>query len=131
MVQHQIQRSDRKILIVDDEVNVLEPMEILIRKLGYQAESAPSGREAIEKCRVWEPHAVLIDRHMPKMDGITCARRILDQWPSTLIILMSGEGEEDHEELEPEIRRLVSAFVPKPINISGLRQTLFRLLGEP
>ena len=61
--------SKKKILIVDDEEDILHFLELVLKERGYQVLTAGSGREAIEKARRARPDLVLLDIMMPQMDG--------------------------------------------------------------
>jgi DNA-binding response OmpR family regulator len=61
--------ANRKILVVDDEADILHFLELVLRERGYAVSTAASGRQALEKARADRPDLVLLDIMMPQMDG--------------------------------------------------------------
>ena len=68
-----MKKKDTRILIVDDEPDILEILDYNISGEGYKVKRAKNGLEALTKVKDWNPHLVLLDVMMPDMDGIeTC-----------------------------------------------------------
>ncbi len=65
-----------KILIVDDEPDILEFIKYLLEREDYQVETASNGTEAILKSKSFKPELILMDVMMPVMDGIEACRQI-------------------------------------------------------
>ncbi len=82
------------ILLVDDEPNILVPLEFLVKQQGYQVEKATSGQEALDKMSVCLPDLVILDVMMPGMDGFEVARRIRqdERFENTRIIFLTAKG---------------------------------------
>jgi two-component system alkaline phosphatase synthesis response regulator PhoP len=68
--------SNIKILLVDDEPDILEIVGFHLQKEGYQIFKAKDGIEAVEKAKSVNPHLILLDIMMPKMDGIEACEKI-------------------------------------------------------
>ena len=83
-----------KILIVDDEENIITTISFLLIKEGYITETANNGQNAIEKFQSFAPDVVLLDVMMPIMDGIEAAKEIrrLDTQSKTSIIFLTAKG---------------------------------------
>jgi two-component system alkaline phosphatase synthesis response regulator PhoP len=81
-------RSVIKILLVDDEPDVIEFMSYNLKKEGYSIFSASNGKDGIELAKKINPDLIVLDVMMPEMDGMaTCrALRSLEQFKSTLIM---------------------------------------------
>jgi CheY-like chemotaxis protein len=133
----QIERKDvteavkgrgEKILLVDDETVVLEPMHQLLEGLGYSIVSVTSGKAAIAKYKSWQPDAVLLDRNMPKMDGITCAEKILEHDPGARILMVSGYEETGPNGIDDKTGAAIKGYLTKPINMAQLTPLLADLL---
>ncbi len=88
--------KDFRILLVDDEPDILEFLSYNINKEGYEVHTAQNGKEAIEKAKKINPHLILLDVMMPEMDGIeTC--EILRQnknFKNTIIAFLTARGED-------------------------------------
>jgi two-component system alkaline phosphatase synthesis response regulator PhoP len=87
-----------KILIVDDEPDIIEFIEYNLRKEGFVTESAGDGLQALKKLETFKPDLVLLDVMMPKMDGMEVCR-IIKSDPSrdTLVMFLTARDEEYSE----------------------------------
>jgi two-component system alkaline phosphatase synthesis response regulator PhoP len=85
-----------KILIVDDEPDIIEFLSYNLKKEGYEVYSATNGRDAIELARSKFPHLILLDIMMPGMDGIeTCENiRQIKELDDTIIAFLTARGED-------------------------------------
>ncbi len=81
-----------RILIVDDEPNILSTLRRALELEGYKVEVAGAGRVALEKAKSAPFDAALLDVAMPEMDGLTVLRHLRDGWPSLPVIMMSGNA---------------------------------------
>ncbi len=88
--------STKKILLIDDEPDILELLSYNLTKEGYLVETAKNGIEGIEKAKELIPDMILLDVMMPEKDGIeTCQDlRNIKDLEKTLIIFLSARGEE-------------------------------------
>ena len=66
---------DRKILIVDDEKNIVEIIAFNLKKEGYQVIKAADGEEGVKKAMEENPDLILLDIMMPKMDGYEACKK--------------------------------------------------------
>lgn len=85
-----------KILLVDDEEDIIEFLSYNLEKEGYRVSAAFNGKEAIEKALSFKPHLILMDVMMPVMDGITAVERIrkIPALNKTLIVFLTARGED-------------------------------------
>ncbi len=91
-----ISGSSAKILVVDDEPNIVVALEYLLQREGYEVRKAYNGQEALECMETWTPEIVVLDVMMPGMNGFEVAR-LLRQLPSlelTKIIFLTAKGTE-------------------------------------
>jgi len=88
-----------KILIVDDEQDILEFLSYNLKKEGYLVYTASNGEKAIEKAKEIIPHLILLDVMMPKMDGMaTCEElRKINDLSSCIIAFLTARSEEYSE----------------------------------
>jgi len=88
--------KDFKILLVDDEPDILEFLSYNIRKEGFEVFTAQNGKEAIEIARKVNPHLIILDVMMPEMDGIeTCETLRQDKkFKNTIITFLTARGED-------------------------------------
>ena len=80
------------ICIVDDEPAILNTLSSILEDEGYQISVAKGGNEALKLIRSEQPDVVLLDIWMPELDGIETLKRLRQQFPSLLVIMMSGHG---------------------------------------
>lgn len=67
---------EQRILIVDDDPDILTLLEYNLKAKGYKVETAVNGKDAIKKAKVFLPHLILMDVMMPEMDGIEACEKI-------------------------------------------------------
>lgn len=85
-----------KVLIVDDEEDIVEILQYNLQKAGYIVFVAKDGREALKKAIKHQPDLVLLDIMMPVMDGIqTCEKmRMIPELQKTIIVFLTARGED-------------------------------------
>lgn len=88
--------EDFKILLVDDEPDVLEFLSYNLKKEGYQVFVGTNGKEAIEMADQIKPHLIILDVMMPEADGIEACTEIrkLPAMANTIIIFLTARGED-------------------------------------
>lgn len=88
-----------KILIVDDEEDILELIEFNLAKEGYQVFTACNGQDALTEAGKVRPDLIILDVMMPKMDGIEACRqlRAIPEFKKTFIIFLTARNEEYSE----------------------------------
>ena len=86
-----------RILLVDDEIDILEFIRYTLVREGYEVRTAQHGEEALRIAAAFRPHLILLDRLMPVMDGEQTCRAIRrdPQLKDTLIVFLSALGEEE------------------------------------
>jgi len=91
-----VNSKDIKILLVDDEPDILEIISYSLENAGYKIYTATNGIEAVEKASKIEPHLIILDVMMPEMDGIEACEIIRSNpiTKNTLITFLSARGED-------------------------------------
>lgn len=91
--------TKQKILIVDDEPDILELVEYNLKKEGYQVFSASNGQEGIAVAKKVHPDLIILDVMMPKMDGIEACRlmRAIPEFKNTFMVFLTARSEEYSE----------------------------------
>ncbi|MBC7745988.1 MAG: response regulator transcription factor [Flavobacterium sp.] len=89
----------QKILIVDDEPDILELIEYNLKKDGYQVYTAINGQEGIAVAKKVLPDLIILDVMMPKMDGIEACRimRAMPEFKNTFMVFLTARSEEYSE----------------------------------
>ncbi|MEK9787942.1 MAG: response regulator transcription factor [Flavobacteriaceae bacterium] len=91
-----MKKEEIKILLVDDEPDILEIISFNLEKVGYQVTTASNGLEALKQAKKTLPHLIILDVMMPELDGIeTCERlRQEEQFQDTIIMFLTARGED-------------------------------------
>lgn len=91
-----MQNEEIRILLVDDEDDVLEFLSYNIRKEGYEVHTANNGIKGLQKAIEIIPHLIILDVMMPEMDGIETCREIkqIPQLNNTIIVFLTARGED-------------------------------------
>ncbi|MBG6235768.1 two-component system alkaline phosphatase synthesis response regulator PhoP [Pedobacter sp. CAN_A7] len=91
--------AKQKILIVDDEPDILELVEYNLKKEGYQVFVASNGQDGIAVAKKVHPDLVILDIMMPKMDGIEACRlmRAIPEFKNTFMVFLTARSEEYSE----------------------------------
>jgi two-component system alkaline phosphatase synthesis response regulator PhoP len=91
--------TKQKILIVDDEPDILELIEYNLKKEGYQVFLARNGQEAVTEAKRSLPDLIVLDIMMPKMDGIEACRimRTMPEFKNTFMVFLTARSEEYSE----------------------------------
>ncbi|MEM7538556.1 MAG: response regulator [Chloroflexota bacterium] len=121
------QKPLRILLAEDNMVNQKVVLGVL-RKCGYKADTAANGLEAIDALQRQPYDVILMDIHMPEMDGLTATKQIRRQWSKAqqpTIIALTADALEQHR--EQYLGAGMDDFVPKPIRIPALVSALQRV----
>ena len=91
-----MKKKDIKILLVDDEPDILEIVRYNLSSQGYQIIIGKNGIEAVEKAKKHKPHLIILDVMMPEMDGIEACEKIreLPNQNDTIITFLTARGED-------------------------------------
>ena len=123
--------NDFKILLVDDETDVLDFMKYNLEKEGFWVYTARDGVEAIQMAKKMNPHLIILDLMMPKMDGIETCRELrnIPEFKNTIITFLTARDEDYSQIAGFEVG--ADDYITKPIKprvfISRIKALLRRL----
>lgn len=117
--------SSKTVLCIDDDNGVLEYQKALLEKRGYAVLTASSARQGLQIAAGSGVAAVIVDYHMPEINGHEVALEIKRLKPDTPIVMVSSD-----EEIPSEVLEAVDAFVPKHQTPSRLVPVLTRICDE-
>jgi signal transduction histidine kinase/CheY-like chemotaxis protein len=117
-----------KVLIVDDEPDVLKGLENMVKSIGYEVDSARNGNKALEHYKTYKPDVVLLDWKMPIMDGVTCAKKILENDPAARIVIISGYQESAVDGIDTGLKTDIKDFVLKPFDLNEISKVISKAL---
>jgi|DewCreStandDraft_4_1066084.scaffolds.fasta_scaffold327945_1 CheY-like chemotaxis protein len=118
----------KRILIADDKPTGRELVRTILENDGYEVYEAADGVEAIEQARQVRPDLMILDLHMPKLDGFTtvAALRRDAQFASTPILALTASAMMGDR--ERALGAGFTGYVTKPIRVAALRAEVERLL---
>ncbi len=106
-----------RVLVCDDEEQILRALRVILRDAGYEAVTASTGEEALDRAAVKPPAGAILDLMLPDIDGVEVTKR-LREWSEMPIIVLSAVGEE-----EAKVRALAAGaddYVTKPFGPAEL-----------
>ncbi len=122
----------KKVLIVDDEVNIVIALEFLMEQAGYQTKVAYNGQDALKMMQEFAPDLILLDVMMPKVNGYTVCQQIREtsqqahQQPK--IIMLTAKGRD--AEITKGLALGADAYITKPFSTRDLVSDVQKLLSE-
>ena len=121
----------KKILIADDEPNIVAALEFLLQRNGYEVYVARNGEEAIKLVEDCTPDLVLLDVMMPVRSGYEVCRRIRERadWRHIKIIMLSAKGRD--AEVNKGLAIGADLYVTKPFSTRDLMDKIGALLEGP
>ncbi|MGQ9569339.1 MAG: response regulator transcription factor [Thermodesulfovibrionales bacterium] len=126
-----------KILVVDDDPDVLEAIGIALEANGYEVVTARDGVEGLDKLKDEKPDLMILDLLMPKMDGFEVCKELKDprraKYANIPIIILSSVREEASRrryELETGLQLDVDDYVEKPIEYNILLERVKKILKK-
>ena len=119
----------KKILVVDDEPDLLKVVTFRLRKLGYDIIEATDGQKAMDLIREHRPHLILLDLRLPIMDGWEVCRRVKadDQLKYIPIILLTASAGALNSEMTKELK--AEDFLVKPFEPEKLLEIVKKFIG--
>ena len=110
-----------RVLVVDDELQILRALRVVLREAGFEVIAAQSATEALDLAAVRPPRAAIVDLVLPDGDGVEVTRR-LREWSEMPILVLSAVGEEDQKVQALEAG--ADDYITKPF---GTRELVARL----
>jgi DNA-binding response OmpR family regulator len=126
--------SKRKVLIVDDEPNIVTALEFLLKRSGYDVRAASNGEEALAMVESYVPDVVLLDVMMPVRSGYDVCQRMRErpEWRHIRIVMLSAKGRE--AEVSKGLSLGADLYITKPFSTQELIaaiDALFRDDAQP
>lgn len=121
---------NKKILIADDEPNIVAALEFLLQRNGYEVRAARNGEEALKLIEADLPDLVLLDVMMPMRSGYEVCQRIREsaQWRHIKVIMLSAKGRDT--EVNKGLESGADLYVTKPFSTRDLIAKIAGLLAE-
>jgi DNA-binding response OmpR family regulator len=120
----------KKILIADDEPNIVASLEFLMKQRGYDVRVVDNGEDALIAVGEFGPDLVLLDVMMPRLSGYDLCQRVRENpaWQDIKIIMLSAKGRD--VEVTKGMAIGADAYVTKPFSTKDLIAKVREMLGE-
>lgn len=120
----------KKVLIVDDEPNILLSLEFIISRAGFTVKTAENGEQALLESTSWSPDLILLDINMPKLDGFEVCQRLREDhsFDQTKIIFLTAKGR--LVEKEKGLALGANEYISKPFSNLEVIDTVEKLLSD-
>ena len=126
-----------KILLVDDDPDILEALTIILEAQGYGVVTAKDGLEGLATLKAEKPDLLILDLLMPKMDGFEVCKELQDpRWskfkdmPILILTSVREEASRRRYELETGLELNVDDYVEKPVSPEVLLQRVEKLIKK-
>lgn len=118
----------KRILIVDDEEDILSLLKFRLEANNYEVLSASDGQEGLMKARVEKPDIIILDLMLPKLDGYKVCRMLKfdENYKNIPIIMFTAKAQQKDEELGKEMG--ADAYITKPFEPDVLLEKIKELL---
>lgn len=127
----------RKILVVDDDPDILDALTMILESQGYQVVTARDGIEALANLKAENPDLLILDLLMPKMDGFAVCKELQDpRWskykdiPILILTSVREEASRRRYELETGLELDVDDYVEKPVSPDTLIERVGKLIKK-
>ena len=122
----QEQFSGQRILVVDDDLDILESMEIALSAMGAEVITASDGNTAVSMYNAHSPHAVVLDMMLPKRSGFLVLEKIQESdSPPPVIMITANQG---RRHMQYAVDLGVSDYLVKPVPLTRLAEALAQVL---
>ncbi len=123
----------RKILVVDDEDDILHFLELVLREKGYDVATASGGHEALTKAQLEQPNLILLDIMMPQMDGWEVLKLLrVDEETADIPVAMLSARTEAKDRVQG-LQEGAIDYICKPFSLQDLLvkiETIFDQVGK-
>jgi two-component system OmpR family response regulator len=120
------EQDSLRVLVVDDEPNIVDVVSMALRHNGFDVNAADSGAGALARVREWRPHVLVLDVMLPDMDGFEVAKRLTNERAGIPILFLSAR-----DATADKVRGLTTGgddYVTKPFSLEELIARLRNLL---
>lgn len=118
----------RKLLVVDDEIDICDFVKNFFQERGYNVSTALNGEDALAIVKNDRPELVLLDIKMQGMDGIATLKHIRDIDKDLKVIMVTAN--EDQDKMDEACRLGACEYITKPLVLDHLEQTVEKNLKE-
>jgi len=122
--------SKRKILVIDDEVQLVKVVQVRLEQADYEVISAHDGQEGLDKAQKENPDLIILDLMLPKMDGHKVCGLLKSDTKHNKIPIIIFTAKAQQEDLKISKEMGADVYVTKPFDLQKLLKTIEDLLGK-
>ena len=115
--------SNKTILLVDDDIDLLENTAYMVKSMGYEVVTAENGLEAVEKYKDIKPNLTIMDIRMPKMDGYDAFFKIKQFDSAAKVVLLTAYTLDEKKHLKAKSMSLITTM-NKPYTFEQLEELI-------
>ena len=123
--------NKKKILLVDDEQDMVYAVKMQLEAEGFRVLTAPDGQEGLDKARKEKPDLIILDLMLPRIDGYKVCRMLKfdEKYKNIPVIIYTARAQEADEKLGYEVG--ADAYMTKPFDPKKLLAKINELLNSP
>lgn len=118
----------KKVLVADDKATSRELVRMILEQAGHLVYEASNGMEAVRRAREILPNLILLDLHMPALDGFGALRELKEDEKLCAIPIVALTASAMNGDRERALAAGFTAYIAKPIALNTLRSEIERLL---
>lgn len=119
----------KKVLVADDKATSRELVRTVLEKAGYELYEAASGADAVRTAKEVKPDLVILDLHMPELDGFAVFEELRREVAFTELPILALTASAMQGDRERALAIGFTGYITKPIRLGDLRNEVARLLG--
>ena len=120
----------KKILLIEDEQDLLKTIRMILEMAGYQVITAEDGIDGLNKARSLKPDLIILDLMLPRLDGYSLSHilKFDVKYKSMPIVILTARAQEKDEKMAKEAG--ADVFIVKPFELDLLLETIKNLIGS-
>lgn len=122
--------AGQKVLVVEDSLVNQQLMKACLENLNLKVEIAQNGIEGIEKCLAWLPDIILMDMHMPKMDGMEACMRIRQHFAQDKLPIFALSADVHKDYIQKAFDSGINEYLTKPVDFDVLKRMMAQYLAK-
>jgi len=119
----------KKVLVADDKATSRELVRTVLEKAGYEVCEAANGADAVRTARETRPDLIILDLHMPELDGFAAMKALRREEAFTKLPIVALTASAMQGDRERAMAVGFTGYITKPIRLGDLRSEVARLLG--
>ncbi|MAX81263.1 MAG: response regulator [Crocinitomicaceae bacterium] len=123
-------KREKKVLIVDDEPNIIMSLDFLIRKEGYELFMARNGAEAMEQVEKHLPDLIILDIMMPDIDGYEVCRQIKNNEKTAHIKIVFLSAKSKQSDVQKGLHLGADKYITKPFSTKFLMKEINAIIND-